>query len=228
MIIANQAAVTLVNAELNEHAQSLAVLQERQRLAQNLHDAVNQSLFSAGLIAEVLPQLWERNPGEARKALEDLRRLTRGAMAEMRALLAELKPSTLTDSELGDLLRLLGNAFAGRTNIPVDVTINGAGNLPAETQVAIYRICQEVLSNIAKHAKASRVEIKLKHAKSGIVLHIHDDGCGFDPSKQTPSGHYGLVMMRERANAVGVELTITSQPGQGTDVMICWGEQEGL
>ncbi len=228
MTIANQAAVTLVNAELYEHAQSLAVLQERQRLAQNLHDAVNQSLFSAGLIAEVLPQLWERNPGEARKALEDLRRLTRGAMAEMRALLAELKPSTLTDSELGDLLRLLGNAFAGRTNIPVDVTINGEGNLPAETQVAIYRICQEVLNNIVKHAKASRVEMKLQQTKSRIVLHIRDDGCGFDPSKQTPSGHYGLGMMRERANAVGVKLTITSQPGHGTDVMICWGEQEGL
>jgi PAS domain S-box-containing protein len=228
MTIANQAAVTLVNAELYEHAQSLAALQERQRLAQNLHDAVNQSLFSAGLIAEVLPQLWEKNPGEARKALEDLRRLTRGAMAEMRALLAELKPSTLTDSELGDLLRLLGNAFAGRTNIPVDVTINGEGNLPAETQVSIYRICQEVLNNIVKHAKASRVEIKLQQAKSGMVLHIQDNGCGFDPSKQTPSGHYGLEMMRERANAVGVELTITSQPGLGTDIMICWGEQEGL
>jgi PAS domain S-box-containing protein len=228
MTIANQAAVTLVNAELYEHAQSLAALQERQRLAQNLHDAVNQSLFSAGLIAEVLPQLWEKNPGEARKALEDLRRLTRGAMAEMRALLAELKPSTLTDSELGDLLRLLGNAFAGRTNIPVDLTINGEGNLPAETQVAIYRICQEVLNNIVKHSKASRVEIKLQQAKSGMVLHIQDNGCGFDPSKQTPSGHYGLEMMRELANAVGVELTITSQPGQGTDAMICWGEQEGL
>ena len=228
MTIANQAAVTLVNVELYEHAQSLAVLQERQRLAQNLHDAVNQSLFSAGLIAEVLPQLWEKNPGEARKALEDLRRLTRGAMAEMRALLAELKPSTLTDSELGDLLRLLGNAFAGRTNIPVDVTINGEGNLPAETQVAVYRICQEVLNNIVKHAKASRVEIILKQAKSGLVLHIRDDGCGFDPSKLTPSGHYGLEMMHERAVAVGVELTITSQPGRGTDILICWGEQEGL
>ncbi len=228
MTIANQAAVTLANTELYEHAQTLAALQERQRFAQNLHDAVNQSLFSAGLIAEVLPQLWDRNPGEARKALEDLRRLTRGAMAEMRALLAELKPSTLTDSELGDLLRLLGNAFAGRTNIPVDVTINGEGNLPAETQVAIYRICQEVLNNISKHAKASRVKIGLKQTSSGMVLHILDDGCGFDPSMQIPSGHYGLVMMRERVKEAGALLTITSQPGQGTDIMICWGKQEGL
>ena len=118
--VANQAAITMVNAELYEHAQALAVLEERQRLARNLHDAVNQSLFSAGLIAEVLPRLWDRDQEEARRSLEDLRRLTRGAMAEMRALLAELRPSTLTDADLGDLLRLLGNAFTGRTNIPVN------------------------------------------------------------------------------------------------------------
>jgi PAS domain S-box-containing protein len=228
MTIANQAAVTLANTELYEHAQSLAALQERQRLAQNLHDAVNQSLFSAGLIAEVLPRLWEQNPAEARKALEDLRRLTRGALAEMRTLLAELKPSTLTDSDLGDLLRLLGNAFAGRMNIPIEVTISGKSSLPADTQVAIYRICQEILNNITKHAKASRVEIELRQTPAGMVLHIRDDGCGFDPSKKTPSGHYGLGMMRDRAKGAGVRLTITSQPGQGTDIMICWGEQEGL
>src|SRR4030042_5113709 len=98
MTIANQVAVTLVNAELNERAQTHAALLERQRLAQSLHDAVNQSLFSAGLIAEVLPRLWERDPHEARRSLEDLRRLTRGALAAMRVLLAELRPSVPTDS----------------------------------------------------------------------------------------------------------------------------------
>jgi two-component system nitrate/nitrite sensor histidine kinase NarX len=119
LIVANQAAIALINAELYEHAQELAALQERQRLAQNLHDAVNQSLFSAGLIADVLPRLWERDQVEARKSLNDLRRLTRAAQAEMRALLAELRPSAITDTDLGDLLHLLGNALAGRINIPV-------------------------------------------------------------------------------------------------------------
>jgi len=227
MTIANQAAVTLVNAELYERAQALAALQERQRLAQNLHDAVNQSLFSAGLIAEVLPRLWERDQDEARRSLEDLRRLTRGAQAEMRALLAELRPTTLTDSELSDLLRLLGNAFTGRTNIPVDVTVNGKGSLPAETQVAFYRICQEALNNIAKHAKASQVEIDLRHTPGGLELRIRDNGHGFGTSELTPAGHYGLGMMRERAAAVGAVLTVTSQRGQGTEVTIRWGEQEG-
>jgi signal transduction histidine kinase len=196
-------------------------LEERQRLARNLHDAVNQSLFSAGLIAEVLPRLWERDQEEARRSLEDLRRLTRGAMAEMRALLAELRPSTLTDSDLGDLLRLLGNALSGRINIPVTVTVTREFMLPAEVQVAFYRVCQEALNNVAKHAKASQVEMNLKQEGDVIELRVRDDGHGFDP-EQTFSGHYGLSMMRERAEAAGALLSVTSQPGHGTELMIRW------
>ena len=221
--VANQAAITMVNAELYKDAQTLAVLEERQRLARNLHDAVNQSLFSAGLIAEVLPRLWDRDQDLARQSLEDLRRLTRGAMAEMRALLAELRPSTLTDAELGDLLRLLGNAFTGRTNIPAQVSVAGQGVLPAEVQVAIYRICQEALNNVAKHARASMVEIHLKHEDITIELSIRDDGLGFDP-EQTTSGHYGLSMMHERAEGVGARLSVTSQPGHGTELTIRWAQ----
>ena len=219
--VANQAAITMINAELYGHAQALAVLEERQRLARNLHDAVNQSLFSAGLIAEVLPRLWDRDQQEARRSLNDLRRLTRGAMAEMRALLAELRPSTLTDSDLGDLLRLLGNALEGRTSLPVVLTVSGEFTLPGEVQIAFYRICQEALSNVAKHAKAKHVEMDLKQEGEVTELRIHDDGLGFD-TKQIVSGHYGLGMMRERAEAAGASLTITSQPGHGTELIMSW------
>ncbi len=221
LTVANQAAITMVNAQLYNDAKALAVLQERQRLARNLHDAVNQSLFSAGLIAEVLPRLWDRDQAEARRSLEDLRRLTRGAMAEMRALLAELRPSTLTDAELGDLVRLLANGFTGRTNIPADVTVLGKESLPAEVQVALYRMCQEALNNVAKHAGASRVEIKLEHTGDAMELRIRDDGLGFDPGQAAP-GHYGMNMMRERAEAVGANLVVTSEPGRGTDLTIRW------
>jgi two-component system nitrate/nitrite sensor histidine kinase NarX len=226
LTVANQAAITMVNAELYQQAQALAALQERQRLAQNLHDAVNQSLFSAGLIAEVLPRLWDRDQAQARQSLEDLRRLTRGAMAEMRALLAELRPSTLIDADLGDLLRLLGNAFTGRTNIPATITVAGEGVLPAEVQVAIYRICQEALNNIAKHAGASKVEINLTHDGTATELGIHDNGQGFDPEQFTPIGHYGLSMMRERAEAVGAQLFITSEIGRGSELIIRWKENK--
>jgi signal transduction histidine kinase len=143
----------------------------------------------------------------------------RGAMAEMRSLLAELRPSTLTDSSLSDLLRQLGNAFSGRTNVPVVVTTAGEIFLPAEAQIAFYRVCQETLNNIAKHAKASQVEIELKQDGAMIELRIKDNGKGFDP-KETFSGHYGLSMMRERAEAVRALLTITSQPGHGTELVI--------
>lgn len=224
LTVANQAAITLINAELYEHAQALAALQERQRLAQNLHDAVNQSLFSAGLIADVLPRLWDRDQDQARRSLEDLRRLTRAAQAEMRALLAELRPSALTDTDIGDLLHLLGNALSGRINIPVTVKVAQEVILPAEVQVAFYRVCQEALNNVAKHAKARRVEIDLKQDGTAIELHIRDNGKGFS-SEQTVSGHYGLGMMRERAEAVGALLTVTSQPGHGAELIMHWTKE---
>jgi two-component system nitrate/nitrite sensor histidine kinase NarX len=243
LAMADQVAITMVNAELYENARALAVLQERQRLAQNLHDAVNQSLFSAGLIAEVLPRLWERDQEQARQSLEDLRRLTRGALAEMRELLAELRPSVLTDSSLGDLLRQLANAFTGRTNIPVSVNIAGEHVLPAEIQVALYRICQEAFNNIAKHASANRVEIDLQYeagvavdssiavakadapqqiAVRSVEMRIQDDGQGFDTGEASAPGHYGLSMMRERADAVRADLTVVSQPGHGSEVRLLW------
>jgi len=219
--VANQTATTIANAELNRNAQALAVLEERQRLAQNLHDAVNQSLFSAGLIADVLPRLWDRDQDEARKSLDDLRRLTRAAQAEMRALLAELRPSALTDTDLGDLLQLLGNALSGRINIPVKVTAAKELILPAEIQVAFYRVCQEALNNVAKHAKASRVDIDLIHEGSAVELRIRDDGMGFN-HEEIFAGHYGLSMMHERAEAARAELSIASQPGHGTELIMRW------
>jgi signal transduction histidine kinase len=227
LTVANQAAITMVNAELYEHAQALAALEERQHLARNLHDAVNQSLFSASLIAEVLPRLWERDQEQARRSLEDLRRLTRGAMAEMRAMLVELRSSALTDPELGDLLQLLGHALAARANLPVTVTVEGQGTLkgqgkmPAEVQIALYRICQESLNNIAKHAGATQVGIEMDFEGEAVKLRIKDNGFGFDPLEVSP-GHFGLEMIRERAEAVGAVLTVKSQLGEGTEITALW------
>ena len=162
----------------------------------------------------------------------------------MRELLAELRPSVLTDSSLGDLLRQLANAFTGRTNIPARVTIAREHVLGAGIQVALYRICQEALNNIAKHAGASRVEIDLQYetaaaqassslahagalqeiAFSSVEMRIRDDGHGFDPGQPAASGHYGLDMMRERAETVGARLTVISWPGHGTEITVRWQE----
>lgn len=221
LTMANQAAITMVNAHLYAQAQSLAALEERQRLARNLHDAVNQSLFPAGLIADVLPRLWAQNPQDGEQSLADLRRLIRGAQAELRGLLAELRPIVFTDTKPGVLLRQLADALSGRANIPVRVDVEGEGILPSDVQMTIYRLCQEALSNIAKHANASQVTIGLQLASDALELRIHDDGCGFDP-EQDAWGRHGLSIMRERAAAIGAILTIASEPGQGTEIIVCW------
>ncbi len=163
-------------------------------------------------------------------------------MAEMRELLAELRPSVLTDSSLGDLLRQLANGFTGRTNVPAAVTIAGELVLPARIQVALYRVCQEALNNIAKHAEASCVAIDLRYdaiaaqpsspfehpaapeemVVRSVEMRIRDDGRGFESTQPATSGHYGLDMMHERAEAAGARLSVTGQPGHGTEIIVRW------
>ena len=206
---------------LAQKAADEAVAADRNRLARDLHDAVTQTLFSASLIAEVLPQIWETNPGEAFKRLAELRELTRGALAEMRTLLLELRPSALTDSALPDLLRQLTEAARGRARLPVTLTVDGECCLPSEVQVAFYRIAQEALNNIAKYAKASQVSLDLRMQPDQTRLTIMDNGAGFDLTR-VPPNHLGLRIMRERAEAIGARFSIYSEPGEGTQVTAIW------
>jgi len=227
-IFAGQAAMAIENARLYEQAQELARVKERQRLARDLHDAVTQTLFSASLIAEVLPRIWERNPEEGQRRLEELRELTRGALAEMRTLLLELRPSALVDAALDDLLRQLAESITGRTRVPVALEMEGKCELPSEVKVAFYRIAQEALNNVAKHAGASQATVSLRYLSphpsptgGGVELRISDDGRGFDASEVPPES-LGLGIMRERAEAVGATLTIESEIGHGTKVIAVW------
>jgi signal transduction histidine kinase len=197
------------------------VTAERSRLARDLHDAVTQTLFSASLIADVLPRLWERQPAEGRRRLEELRQLTRGALAEMRALLLELRPAALIEASLADLLRQLADAMTGRARIPVQVTVEGQGTLPPDAQIVFYRIAQEALNNIAKHAGATRATLQLRFEAESVELSILDDGQGFDLSLVAPD-HLGLGIMRERAATIGAGLQVVTRPGAGTQVIIRW------
>ena len=226
LAFANQVAVAMENARLYEQAESTAVTAERQRLARDLHDAVTQTLFSASLIAEVLPRLWERNQEEGRRRLAELRELTRGALAEMRTLLLELRPTALTEASLGDLLRQLAEAITGRARVPITLTVEGQRSLPPDVQVAFYRIAQEALNNIAKHSGASRAAVSLSCQPEKVELRISDDGCGFVVARIS-SDHLGLGIMRERADAIGAALDIKSEPGHGTQVVVTWSGEEG-
>lgn len=217
----DQAALAIENARLREQVEQTAVAAERSRLARDLHDAVTQTLFSTSLIADVLPRLWEQDPEEARRQLEQIRLLTRGALAEMRALLLELRPSTLTEADLGDVLRQLCEAFTSRAQVPVDLSVSGHCPLLPDVQVGLYRMAQELLNNIAKHARATRVNVWLNCQDGQVELLIVDNGCGFDRTKVPPE-RLGLGILAERAHSLGATLRIDSQPGQGTRASITW------
>jgi len=237
--IADQLGVAVENARLYEQTERAAAAAERSRLARDLHDAVTQTLFSASLIAEVLPRIWERNPDEGRRRLEELRQLTRGALAEMRTLLLELRPAALVDAALSDLLRQLAESITGRARVPVAVEVEGECDLPPEAKVALYRIAQEALNNVAKHAGASQAAVGLRCAPPfppdfggerggawGVELRISDDGRGFDPESIPPES-LGLGIMRERAAAVGATLMVESEIGGGTEVVVVWTKDKG-
>jgi signal transduction histidine kinase len=216
---------------LRQSEMEKAVAAERSRLARELHDAVTQTLFSASLIAEALPETWERDQEEGRQLLKELRQSNRGVLAEMRTLLLELRPASLLEASLGDLMRQLGEAIATREDLPVDVIVEGACAVPPDVHVAVYRIAQEALNNVVKHARADQVEIYLRcptdptkevaTAKSTLKLIVADDGRGFDPHNVSLE-QLGLGIMRERAESVGATLAVESEPGHGTRVIVNW------
>ena len=225
MAFANQAAIAIENARLFENAEQAAAAQERSRLARDLHDAVSQTLFSASLIADVLPKLWERNPEAGKQKLDELRLLTRGALSEMRTLLLELRPASLVDMDLADLLRTLTNAFTGRTRVPVELKGDGQIDPPLPVKEVFYRVAQEALNNITKHADASQVTVYLQRTEQQVQLEIQDDGRGFDPQSLSPD-NLGLGIMRERAEAVSAHLKIHSKIKSGTRIKLLWKDKQ--
>jgi signal transduction histidine kinase len=219
MLFGNQVALAIENAQLRDDAEQMAVIGERHRLARELHDAVTQTLFSASLIADVLPRIWERNSEMGQAKLAELRELTRGALAEMRTLLLELRPATLTESRLDELLHQLAAAVIGRSRLQVDVEVEGKRPLPPEMQIALYRITQEALNNIIKHAGATQATINLRFLPDCVTLVVADNGRGFDPN--TVSAHsLGLGIMRERAAKINAHLDIKSVIGEGTTISV--------
>jgi signal transduction histidine kinase len=218
---ADQAAIAINNARLFGQAQELATLKERQRLARDLHDAVSQTLWTACLIADVLPTVWKEDPAEGQRSLEKLQRLTHGALAEMRTLLLELRPKGLVEATLGNLLEQLAQAVMSRKKLNISVITTGECSLPPDIQIGFYRLAQESLNNIAKHSRATRAFINLQCQNERVKLVIRDNGRGFDLSNIAPES-LGISIMRERAETLGVMLDITSDPGHGACVTVVW------
>jgi len=214
--VADDLAAAVENERLHQRQTRLAAEEERQRLARDLHDAVTQTIYSAALIAEALPAVWEREPSAGLTNLTRLQRLVRGALAEMRTLLFELRPTALDATPLKALLGQLGDALAGQTQGQVSIRVADEVSLSTEARIVFYRVTQEAFNNIAKHARATEVVVECRAEDDGaLCLYVRDDGVGFDPGAVGPQS-MGLRIMRERLDGIGASLEIESEPGRGT------------
>lgn len=202
-----------------EQLQQVAILEERQRMARELHDSVNQTLFAAGTLANLLPMAVEKKPEKVPEYARDIKQLLQGATAEMRLILLELYPDAIAKMDLDVILRQMCQAFTGLTGITVNINLQAQIQLEKDVQFAFYRIAEEALNNINKHTDASTVSVQLQCKNHQVQLHIQDNGPGFDAT-QTPGGHFGLENMRNRAATVGATLDIISNATDGTTILL--------
>jgi len=216
---ANQAAAAIENARLYEQTREYAVVEERNRLARELHDSVTQSLFSVTLLSEAALSLLDRDPAKARERLERANELAQGALAEMRALIFQLRPMTLQEEGLLSAVKKHLSALHSRHGRVVELQVTGSERrLPAPVEDAAFGIVQESLNNVVKHANAPRTQVQLQFDAHSLVVTTVDNGVGFDPGAPRPTPTLGMSSMRERAEGIGGRLTVESELGRGTRV----------
>ncbi len=220
LAMASHVAVAIENARLYEQAHSLAALRERQKLARELHDSVSQALYGIGLGTHTALELLGQDeaglePADLRKPLEYSLSLARAAQAEMRALIFELRPESLEVEGLLPALARMAEALQARHQLEVQTTFDAEPALSVAHKEALYRVAQEALNNVVKHADAARVDVSLATVEGDVLLEISDDGVGFDPQGDYP-GHLGLQSMGERMEAAGGRLQVESHPAKGT------------
>ena len=215
--VADQAAVAVENVRLFAEAGDKAALEERQRLARELHDSVSQALYGIALGTKTARTLLKRDPEAVADPLDYVLSLAEAGLAEMRALIFELRPESLKTEGLVAALGKQTTALKARHEIEVEATLCEEPEASLEAKEAAYRIAQEALHNTVKHARANKVEIKMECDPARITLELSDDGVGFDMRDDFP-GHLGLRSMRERASRLGGTLEVETAPGRGTRI----------
>jgi signal transduction histidine kinase len=208
-----------LEADLRRQAVELASSDERAHLARELHDSVTQALFSMTLLTRSIELLLVKDPSAVVGKLASLRELQRDALAEMRSLIFELRPGSLEQEGLVHALRTHTAGVQGRIGLPIVFEADLAERLPIEVEDVLYRVAQEALHNIVKHASARQVRLGLTQTNGSVRLQVTDDGKGFDPAA-VPDGHLGLAGMRARAEKVGAAFEVRSRPGSGTSIEI--------
>jgi len=220
--VADVLAGAIENARLFRRAQGAAVLEERNRLARELHDSVTQQLFSMTLTSQAARAHLEKNPTRAAAQLERLQETATAALAEMRALIFQLRPPALQDQGLVAALQQHAGAVARREGFAIALSVSGDERLARGLEQPLYRIVQESLNNVAKHAGAQNVSVALEFTNEYVRVRVRDDGQGFDAAAP-PSGagrHLGVLSMRERAAEIGGTMELHSAPGSGTEVVV--------
>jgi signal transduction histidine kinase len=218
LAIANQAAIAIENARLYEQAQELAAVEERQKLARELHDSVSQALYGIALGLHTARIQLDRDPERLPESIDDLLSLAEAALAEMRAMIFELRPESLEREGLVAALSRQGAALQARHDMIVQMDLCEEPALSLTVKQELYRIAQEALHNTVKHAHARKVNLVLRRTASLVILEVGDDGVGFDPLGSFP-GHLGLRSMRERVSHLGGKFQIESAPGEGIHLL---------
>jgi signal transduction histidine kinase len=220
-VLAAHAAIAIEKARLYERSRELSIVEERNRLARDLHDAVTQRLFGVVLTAEAALTLLERDPAAARAEVERVRELAQGAMEELRAVVFELRPPALEAEGLVPTLRKHVEVLRRVHARPIGLEVRGTPRLPADADGEVFRIAQEALQNALRHSAAERIDVRLEARNGRLRLAVSDDGVGFDADAPAlRARRLGLTSMEERARSLGGRLEIASQPGEGTTVSL--------
>ncbi len=220
-VLASPAAVAIEMARLYERTRELSVVEERNRLARDLHDSVSQTLFSMSLTAEAALLAVDTEPETAKRELANLRDLSRATLQEMRALIFELRPADLEAEGLVPTLEKHVEVLRRTAPLDVEVRADGYEPQPAKVELTIFRIGQEALNNAMRHSGAARIEIEITQRHGSLVIVVADDGAGFDAEHPQVRGRrLGLTSMEERAKELGGRLSVESAPGRGTRVIL--------
>jgi signal transduction histidine kinase len=225
--LGDEAAVAVINDRLLAETGQASALQERARLARELHDSVSQALFSMTLHARTAQLAMEKQnlpqDGPLGRSVAQLRELSQGALAEMRALIFELRPDALAEEGLVAAVTRQAAALSARTSLPIHIDAPAHRlELAAEVEEHLYRLTLEALNNTVKHAQATQARVTLSEDDGRLTISIEDDSVGFDPRDARP-GHMGMGTMRDRAEAIGAELAVESDHGKGTTVVVSLG-----